>query len=80
MISSSTNLTRSRTTTLEWLYEHLKDDGEYCERDWQILSPGDALKSAWDQFCHAIKHETRFLMVTSTAKNPKPNAVRLFMR
>lgn len=48
-------------STLEWLYEHLKDDGEYCERDWQILSPGDALKSAWGQFCHAIKHETRFL-------------------
>jgi hypothetical protein len=47
--------------TLEWLYERLKDDGEYCERDWQILSPGDALKSAWGQFCHAIKHETRFL-------------------
>jgi HEPN/RES N-terminal domain 1 len=48
-------------STLEWLYEHLKDDGEYCERDWQILSPGDALKSAWGQFCDAIKHETRFL-------------------
>jgi HEPN/RES N-terminal domain 1/RES domain len=48
-------------STLEWLYDHLKDDGEYCERDWQILSPGDALKSAWGQFCSAIKHETRFL-------------------
>lgn len=47
--------------TLDWLYKHLKDDGEYCERDWQILSPGDALKSAWSQFSHAIKHETRFL-------------------
>lgn len=48
-------------STLEWLYEHIKDDGEYCERNWQILSPGEALKSAWDRFCAVIKHETRFL-------------------
>jgi hypothetical protein len=48
-------------STLKWLYEHLKDDGEYCERDWQVLSLGAALKSAWGQFSRAIKHETRFL-------------------
>jgi hypothetical protein len=51
-------------STLEWLYEHIKDDGEYCERNWQILSPGEALKSAWDRFCTVIKHETRFLFFT----------------
>jgi HEPN/RES N-terminal domain 1/RES domain len=53
-------------STLEWLYKHLKDDGEYCERDWQILSPGEALMSAWDRFCAVIKHETRFLFFAET--------------
>jgi hypothetical protein len=47
--------------TLEWLFEHLKDNVEYCKRDWQIMSPGEALKSAWGRFCDAIKHQTRFL-------------------
>jgi len=47
--------------TLQWLYKHLKDDITYCERDWQILSPGEALTSAWQKFCHAVKHVTRFL-------------------
>ena len=51
--------------TLEWLYRRLKDDVTYCKRDWQVLSPGEALKSAWQQFCHAVKHETRFLFFAS---------------
>jgi hypothetical protein len=53
-------------STLEWLYEHIKEEGEYCERDWQIQSPGEALKSAWAGFCAVIKHETRFLFFTET--------------
>jgi hypothetical protein len=40
---------------------HLKDDVIYCKRDWQILSPGEALKSTWDRFCEKLKHSTRFL-------------------
>ncbi len=47
--------------TLEWLYNHLKDDIEYCELDWQILSPGQALAAGWQRFSEAIKYETRFL-------------------
>jgi len=51
--------------TLEWLYDHLKDDVAFCERDWQILSPGQALAAGWKHFSEAIKHETRFLFFTS---------------
>ena len=47
--------------TLDWIYKRLKGDITYCKRDWQIMSPGHALSSAWDQFCQAVKHETRFL-------------------
>ena len=47
--------------TLEWLHTRLKDDVTYCTKEWQIMSPGEALTSAWGQFCHAVKHETRFL-------------------
>ncbi len=47
--------------TLEWLYDHLKDDIVYCEQDWQILSPGQALTAGWERFSEALKHETRFL-------------------
>lgn len=47
--------------TLEWLYDHLKDDIVYCEQDWQILSPGQALTAGWEKFSEALKHETRFL-------------------
>lgn len=51
--------------TLEWLYDHLKDDVVWCERDWQILSPGRALAVGWERFSEAVKHETRFLFFTS---------------
>ena len=51
--------------TLEWLYEHLKDDVVWCERDWRILSPGRALAVGWERFSEAVKHETRFLFFTS---------------
>ena len=51
----------SEYETLEWLYDHLKDDIEYCERDWQILSPGQALTAGWERFSEALKHDTRFL-------------------
>lgn len=51
--------------TLEWLYDHLKDDVVWCERDWQILKPGQALAAGWGKFSEAIKHETRFLFFTS---------------
>jgi len=54
--------------TLEWLYEHLKDDIVYCEQDWQILSPGQALTAGWERFSEALKHETRFLFFS-----PKKN-------
>lgn len=47
--------------TLEWIKEHLKGDVTYCRLDWQIMSPGDALTSGWEQFSKAIKHETRFM-------------------
>ena len=51
--------------TLKWLYDHLKDDVAWCKRDWQILSPGQALAVGWERFSEAIKHETRFLFFTS---------------
>lgn len=55
--------------TLEWIQEHLKDDITYCERDWQILSPGDALSSSWESFSEAIKHETRFMFFSDVAED-----------
>ena len=58
----SVNCRRSRYhETLKWLDLHLKDDIQYCKRDWQIMSPGEALTFGWENFCHAVKHETRFL-------------------
>ena len=50
--------------TLEWLYDHLKDDVAWCERDWQIIKPGQALAVGWEEFSEAVKHETRFLFFT----------------
>ena len=47
--------------TRDWLRAHLKDDVIYCKQDWQILSPGEALKSTWDRFCEQVKHRTRFM-------------------
>jgi len=32
--------------TLEWLDSHLKDDVVLCDRDWQIMKPGEALSQA----------------------------------
>ena len=49
------------TETRDWLLAHLKDDVVYCKRDWQILSPGEALTSSWSRFCDEVKHGTRFL-------------------
>ncbi|MGA3049329.1 MAG: HEPN-associated N-terminal domain-containing protein [Terracidiphilus sp.] len=51
--------------TLEWLYNHLRDDVVWCERDWQILKPGQALAAGWGKFSEAVKHVTRFLFFTS---------------
>jgi hypothetical protein len=53
--------------TLKWLHGRLKDGVTYCRRDWQIMSPGEALTSAWERFCHAVKHETRFLFFANDA-------------
>jgi RES domain-containing protein len=50
--------------TLEWLQSRLKDDIEYCKRDWQVMTMGEALVSGWERFCFAVKHETRFLFFT----------------
>jgi hypothetical protein len=55
----------SEFNTLEWLYAHLKDDISYCQRDWQVMTPGEALESGWEQFSYAVKHETRFLFFSS---------------
>lgn len=47
--------------TLDWLYSKLKDDIEYCDRDWQILNPSQALEYSWQAFARSVKHITRFL-------------------
>ena len=51
----------AESDTLNWLHSRIKDGVTYCRRDWQIMSAGEALTSAWERFCHAVKHETRFL-------------------
>jgi RES domain. len=47
--------------TLEWIQKLFKGDVKYCRKDWQIMSPGEALTSGWERFSKAIKHETRFM-------------------
>jgi len=47
--------------TCKWLYSLLKDHVVFCDRNWQIMTPGDALKSGWGVFADSVKHTTRFL-------------------
>lgn len=50
--------------TLDWIYSRLKGDLTYCRKDWQIMSPGEAMESGWETFCYAVKHKSRFLFFT----------------
>jgi hypothetical protein len=36
-------------------------DQLWCQKDWTMLSREEGLSSGWRVFCHAIKHETRYL-------------------
>lgn len=54
--------------TIEWLSSRLKDDIVYCKQDWQVMSLGEALNSAWEEFCRAVKHQTRFLFFPKTSQ------------
>jgi hypothetical protein len=47
--------------TLEFLYDRLKDDIVFCDRDWQIMTPGQALEAGWSSFANSVKHTSRFL-------------------
>lgn len=47
--------------TLKWLDSRLKDDVVLCDRDWQIMTPGQALESGWGRLAESVKHTTRFL-------------------
>jgi hypothetical protein len=64
--------------TLEWLYSKLKDDVVYCEKDWQVMTQGEALVSGWEQFCRAVKHESRFMFFIEddTEDDGEPYRVR----
>ncbi len=55
--------------TLDWVYEHMKDDIAYCERDWQILNPSEGMKFGWDTFAESVKHTTRFLFFPKPAED-----------
>ena len=43
--------------TLEWIEQHVKGDVTYCRRDWQVMSPGEALTSGWERFSTAVREE-----------------------
>ena len=47
--------------TLEWVEQHAKGDVTYCRRDWQIMSPGEALASGWERFSQEVREKTRFM-------------------
>jgi HEPN/RES N-terminal domain 1/RES domain len=47
--------------TLEWFYNRLKNDIVFCDRDWQIMTPGQALEIGWSSFANSVKHTSRFL-------------------
>jgi len=55
--------------TLEWLHSRLKDDVVLCDRDWQIMTPGQALESGWGAFAESVKHTTRFLFFPNAKRD-----------
>ena len=40
-------------------------DRQWCQRGFWQLTPDEALIYGWDEFCHTVKHETRYLFTVA---------------
>jgi hypothetical protein len=66
--------------TLDWVYQHMKDDVAYCDRDWQILTPSEGMKFGWDRFAETVKHATRFLFFPEPAEQDEDRSEPYLVR
>jgi hypothetical protein len=66
----------------ESLVEEIADllsDYHWCKKDYGLLRPGEALTYGWSNFCHKVKHETRYMFFEEASGPPElrhPDDVR----